>query len=416
MAVSMGDNNGLNFGVEDEGEQPIWYAIQDEDGKNELSNLSFRDKMLLTKKHFPNVSACKYLNNQKTILFKSPKKNREIICETKLIGKTKCKIYEKTQFNTCKGTIFHHSLRETTDEELTEDLKRDNPNVVEAHIFTKIVNGQKIKSPSAVVTFDNINIPQQVIYLNYNILKTKKYYPNPTRCSNCFQYEHYHTTLKPCQFQKICGSCSLPYHLSGNEICQNQINCINCNGPHQAWSRNCKAFLDQTLYVKKMIDNRVSFKEAKNMIEKPTKTYGSITAAQNNPPTSHSETESEEIKSLQNQVAAMTTKLDIVCNLLSQLIKNQRDNLNPQPTEPEMEVESDTDSADEDSQIDATPNQPTVSDAKNYYTVDYSKRGNNNPPPQHNRSQRKQAEKRQAQEKQKEKETKKKKDKHSDYS
>ena len=40
---------------------------------------------------------------------------------------------------------------------------------------------------------------------------------------------------------------------------------------------------------------------------------------------------------------------------------------------------SDTDSMDEDTQIEATQHQPTVMDMKSYYTADYSKRGNNNP-------------------------------------
>ena len=86
----------------------------------------------------------------------------------------------------------------------------------------------------------------------------------------------------------------------------------------------------------------------------------------------------------------MTTKLDIVCNLLSKLLNSQRERQNSQPTEPAMEVVSDTDSVDEDDQIDPTPNQPTVSDAKNYYTVNYSKKRNNNRPPQFNRHQKKQ--------------------------
>ena len=73
-----------------------------------------------------------------------------------------------------------------------------------------------------------------------------------------------------------------------------------------------------------MIDCKVSFKEAKNMVEKPTKTYSNISAASNTPPTPPNDTDSEEIKILQKQVAAMTTKLDIVCNLLSKLLNNEQ--------------------------------------------------------------------------------------------
>ena len=185
------------------------------------------------------------------ILLKSLKKHRELFSKINQLGNLKVKIEEKTNLNIVKGTIFHNSLTETNDHELTNDLKQENPNVVNAHIFTKFVDGRKINTATAVVTFDCQKLPKQIKYLTYLILNTKQYYPNPTRCVNCYQFEHFHSTEKPCQLQKICGNCSLPYHLSENEKCENQVNCINCNGPHQAWSRNCKFFQDQTLYVKK---------------------------------------------------------------------------------------------------------------------------------------------------------------------
>ena len=64
--------------------------------------------------------------------------------------------------------------------------------------------------------------------------------------------------------------------------------------------------------------------------------------------------------------------------------------------------DTETDADEENEIIPATPNQPT------YYTVDYTKRGNNNPPAQHNRNEKRN--KRQASDKKKEKESKKKKD------
>ena len=117
--------------------------------------------------------------------------------------------------------------------------------------------------------------------------------------------------------------------------------------------------------------------------------------------------ENSDTRELKQQIATMTTKMEIMCNLIQTLIKEQRKFMvvpeKPTSTKlSEMEVVSDTDSAEEDAVIDSTPNQPTVSDMKTYYTVDYTKGGNNNPPP-HN--------KRHATEKFKDKENKKKKEK-----
>ena len=118
------------------------------------------------------------------------------------------------------------------------------------------------------------------------------------------------------------------------------------------------------------------------------------------------------MRELKLQIVNMTTKMEIMCNLIQTLIQEQRKFMvvpeKPTSTKlSEMEVVSDTDSAEEDAVIESTPNQPTVSDMKTYYTVDYTKGGSNNPPPQDRRH----TEKRQATEKFKDKEKKKKKEK-----
>ena len=44
---------------------------------------------------------------------------------------------EKLNLIISRGTIFHPSIKDFNDEELTNDLKNDNPNIVSAHIFQK---------------------------------------------------------------------------------------------------------------------------------------------------------------------------------------------------------------------------------------------------------------------------------------
>ena len=305
--------------------------------------------------------------------------------------------------NSTKGIVHHPSFEDTNDQELLNDLQEDNENILSVHIFNRKINGISVNSQTALITFDSTELPKQIKYLRFNILKTKTYYPNPMRCAQCFQYEHFHSAEKPCTFQKICGHCSQPYHLSNpTDKCRNSINCVNCQGPHEAWSRKCPEYQNQTRYVEVMIDNRCSFKEAKNIVEKkePQK-YNKVAAT----PQPHAE--NTDMRELKLQIVTMTTKMEIMCNLIQTLIKEQRKFMvvpeKPTSTKlSEMEVVSDTDSAEEDAVIDSTPNQPTVADMKTYYTVDYTKGGNNNPPP-HN--------KRHATEKFKDKEKKKKKEK-----
>ena len=404
----MTPNNGmLQFGAKAEEETQIWFMIKNQDNDNSVSSLKFREGMIIIPKLLKleniNVSNLKHIDNNTCFLIQTEKKNREKLKNIQNLGKIKCKIIECVKKNCSKGIIHHPSLTDTNNDELLNDLKEDNENIVDAHIFTKKVSGVDVNTQTAVITFDSTELPKQVKYLKYNIIKTKVYYPNPTRCTQCFQYEHFHTAERPCTFQKICGHCSMPYHLTNpTDKCRNNINCANCQGPHEAWSRKCPEYQNQARYVEVMIDNRCSFKEAKNIVEKkePQK-YNKVAAT----PQPHAE--NTDMRELKLQIVNMTTKMEIMCNLIQTLIQEQRKFMvvpeKPTSTKlSEMEVVSDTDSAEEDTVIDSTPNQPTVADMKTYYTVDYTKGANNNPPP-HN--------KRHATEKVKDKEKKKKKEK-----
>ena len=403
----------------DEANHPLWFTIKNTNGEDTLAKMPFREKMLVVKKLLPDVSECKYIPKEKTILLKSLKKHREQFSKINLLGNIKVIIEEKTNLNIVKGTIFHNSLTETNDQELTNDLKQDNPNIVNAHIFTKFVDGRKMNTATAVVTFDCQKLPKQIKYLTYLILNTKQYYPNPTRCVNCYQYGHFHSTENPCKLQKICGQCSQPYHLANpTDLCDNNIKCCNCGGPHQAWSRNCPVYKEQCLYVEEMVNHRCSFFEAKKIVDsrdnrKQNTAEGNEPRKYNNvAATSPARVENTEIKDLQLKIANMTNKMEVMCNLIQTLIKDQRKYMivseTPVPPSPITMDVGDTDSADEEESVQATPNQPTVLDMKNYYTADYTKGGNNNPPPQHQRSQ-KRNEKRLNSDKPKEKDNKKKK-------
>ena len=355
----------------------------------------------LLKENNINVSDVKHINNNTSFLIQSEKKNRDKLINIHRLGNIKCSIIECINKNSTKGIVHHPSFTDSNNEELLEDLKQDNPNIINAHIFTKKVGGSNVNTSTAVITFDSTELPQKIKYLRYNSISVKQYYPKPTQCYNCWKFEHFSSAARPCTLQRVCGNCSQPHHLNNpSDKCEKEINCTNCQGPHQAWSRKCPEYLDQARYVQVMVDHRCSFKEAKNMIERkdPVK-YNTVTAKDLKQPTKD---ENAELKNLSQQVAIMSTKLEVVCNLLHTIIKSQREQKTIQVPENMVIEDTETDDDEENEIIPATPNQPT------YYTVDYTKRGNNNPPAQHNRNEKRN--KRQASDKKKEKESKKKKD------
>ena len=396
--------DNLNFGLA-RAEETNWFIIKNENGDNSVSNLKFREGMIiipkLLKENNINVSDVKHINNNTSFLIQSEKKNRDKLINIHRLGNIKCSIIECINKNSTKGIVHHPSFTDSNNKELLEDLKQDNPNIINAHIFTKKVGGSNVNTSTAVITFDSTELPQKIKYLRYNSISVKQYYPKPTQCYNCWQFEHFSSAARPCTLQRVCGNCSQPHHLNNpSDKCEKEINCTNCQGPHQAWSRKCPEYLDQARYVQVMVDHRCSFKEAKNMIERkdPVK-YNTVTAKDLKQPTKD---ENAELKNLSQQVAIMSTKLEVVCNLLHTIIKSQREQKTIQVPENMVIEDTETDDDEENEIIPATPNQPT------YYTVDYTKRGNNNPPAQHNRNEKRN--KRQASDKKKEKESKKKKD------
>ena len=127
---------------------------------------------------------------------------------------------KRKKLNCVKWTIHHPSLAETSDAELLEDLRKDNKNIAEVFILKKYnpKTNDRVNTANAVITFDAITLPSQIIYLKYNILKTRLYYPNPVQCQNCYKYGHYHSRDRPCNAEKVCENCGEKYHLNREKI------------------------------------------------------------------------------------------------------------------------------------------------------------------------------------------------------
>ena len=94
------------------------------------------------------------------------------------------------------------------------------------------------------------------------------------------------------------------------------------------------------------------------MIERkdPVK-YNTVTAKDLKQPTKN---ENAELKNLSQQVAIMSTKLEVMCNLLHTIIKSQREQKTIQSPENMVIEDTETDDDEENEIIPATPNQPTT--------------------------------------------------------
>ena len=131
--------DNLNFGLGKE-DEPLWFLIQDSEGTNDVTNLTFREAMVVIPKLLPEVSDIIIDRNTRN---KSIKKYRDEIIITTTLGNKKCKINEIDKLNHVKGIINHTAFSETTNDQLFEDLKSENPNIVNVHIFSKFDKEKK---------------------------------------------------------------------------------------------------------------------------------------------------------------------------------------------------------------------------------------------------------------------------------
>ena len=90
-------------------------------------------------------------------------------------------VKERNKLNCVKETIRHPSLAENSYAELLEDLQKDNKNIADVFILRKYnpETKDRVNMANAVITFDAITLPTQIIYLKYNIFKS----PLPKSCT-----------------------------------------------------------------------------------------------------------------------------------------------------------------------------------------------------------------------------------------
>lgn len=225
----------------------------------------------------PNILHCKRLESG-NFLVKIDKSQKESTLSITKIGDIPVKIEEPGAMNYTKVTIKHKDIPKYSNEELTEDLKRENCDVVSAEIQTSWIDKIEKKSEFAVVTLDGKFSEQQLqtkklIYW-WEKLHLKLYIPPPTRCKNCWAFDHYTSKKRPCTQKGICGFCGEDAHVDseGNKIpgkCTKQRRCINCQKEdHPAWSKECVRYKEEQKIWRKMTEDRVSYNRATYILKK----------------------------------------------------------------------------------------------------------------------------------------------------
>lgn len=146
-----------------------------------------------------------------------------------------------------------------TDEELLDFIVSDK-NVIKARRIYKMVNGLRVPTPVAILTFRSQCIPKEVKILEV-LCRVEPYIQNVTQCRGCYKFGHF---LARCSTSSTptCPGCRGLHEYKDCPQSGVVPVCINCKGGHLASDKNCPEFLKQKKMKEVMNDRNLSFKEA----------------------------------------------------------------------------------------------------------------------------------------------------------
>ena len=199
----------------------------------------------------------------------------ENLLKTTKIFDLKVKISLHQSLNSSKGVIRCPELHPCSDKEIIDNLTDQGVTGVRNVKVRK--NGVLKSTNTYVLTFNTPILPKKikVAFLSVNV---EVYIPNPLRCYQCQVFGHHEDY---CMKKPICGNCGGERHCSDDRNCKNTAKCVNCNGNHPVFSRDCPTWKKEKAILKVKYEKSITFPEARKLVEEqfaaPGKTYASIT-------------------------------------------------------------------------------------------------------------------------------------------
>ena len=131
------------------------------------------------------VELCKNPRNG-FVLIKTKNVNqaKKLVQLVKLSPTITVAVTEHNFLNNSKGVIYTKELFEISDEDTLTELKVFN--VVEVKKIYKKLNEELIQTGLVILTFSTSDPPED-IFIGYEHLQIRQYFPNPLRCFNCFK-------------------------------------------------------------------------------------------------------------------------------------------------------------------------------------------------------------------------------------
>lgn len=158
--------------------------------------------------------------------------------------------------NSIQGVISEHELLTETESDLLDGLRGQG--VTALRRITIRRGGEEIKTKHIVLTFNRTTLPESV-HAAFISCRVRPYVPNPRRCFKCQRYGH---GTQTCRGRLTCAKCSDHDH-AADDCSSKEAKCVNCHGPHAAYSRSCDTFKKEKQIIQLKVTENISFPEAR---------------------------------------------------------------------------------------------------------------------------------------------------------
>ena len=135
--------------------------------------------------------------------------------------------------------------------------------VVGVHRVTVRKNGEVMPTSTLFLTFSSPDLRKE-IKVGYLRVNVEMFVSNPLRCFGCNRFGH---TSGGCKTTAKCVRCAKEKH---DGECDGPPNCSDCSGPHAASANDCPAWQMEKEFERIHVEKRISFPEARQLVEVKT--------------------------------------------------------------------------------------------------------------------------------------------------
>ena len=161
--------------------------------------------------------------------------------------------------NQARGVMRCPDLRDCSLEEILENLQAQQVTDVKRISVTR--DGERKPTNTYILTFNLPKLPTAV-KVGYLYVPLEVYVPNPLRCFKCQQFGHH---KDKCRRNPACAKCGKEDHDEAN--CDQPLHCVNCQGSHAAFSKNCPKWLEEREVQRLKHTLGISFPEARKRLQ-----------------------------------------------------------------------------------------------------------------------------------------------------